>query len=52
MTDYIGLIVVGMCTGLGSALGNFLAQYSFIRHVEKIGKKKENGGNGNDWFLV
>ena len=43
MTDYVGLIVVGICTGLGSAVGNFLAQYSFIRHVEKLGngKKKE-----------
>jgi hypothetical protein len=31
-----GLVVGGACTGLGSALGNFLAQWSFIRHFTRL----------------
>jgi hypothetical protein len=40
--DFESLIqigVIGIFTGFGSALGNYLAQRSFIRHLEKIGLK-------------
>jgi len=42
LTDYLSLIIVGVCTGLGSAIGNFLAQWSFIRHIDKLGKKEKD----------
>lgn len=36
MNDYLNMVIVGLCTGLGSAFGNFLAQYSFIHHFTKL----------------
>ncbi len=32
----LALVVGGACTGLGSALGNYMAQRAFIKHLEKI----------------
>jgi hypothetical protein len=37
---YLGLGIVGIFTGFGSALGNYLAQRSFIRHLDKIKLEK------------
>jgi hypothetical protein len=31
-----GMVVGGICTGLGSAIGNYFAQRAFIKHLEKI----------------
>ena len=52
MNDYLNLVIIGLCTGLGSALGNFLAQYSFIRHFTKLTDslqkvKKDNQQNSS-----
>jgi hypothetical protein len=30
------LVVAGVFTGLGSALGNYFAQRAFIRNLEKV----------------
>jgi hypothetical protein len=38
MDSFIQIGVVGMMTGFGSAIGNYLAQRSFIRHIDKIVK--------------
>lgn len=37
LDSLVGMGVVGIFTGFGSALGNYLAQRSFIRHLDKIG---------------
>jgi len=37
----IQIVVVGICTGFGSALGNYLAQRSFIKHIDKITKNSK-----------
>ena len=45
MLDFDSLLQIGMVgifTGFGSAIGNYFAQRSFIRHLDKIsvsGKK-------------
>lgn len=39
--DYWGLIVTGLCTGLGSALGNYLSNRVLIKNIERL----ENGIN-------
>ena len=39
------LMVTGLCIGFGSAIGNYLAQRSFIRHLEKINMSKINGND-------
>jgi hypothetical protein len=44
MLDFDSLMqigVVGIFTGFGSALGNYLAQRSFIRHLDKVGMVKK-----------
>ena len=33
--------VVGIFTGFGSALGNYLAQRSFIKHIDKMTKNSK-----------
>ena len=43
MLDFDSLLQIGMVglfTGFGSAIGNYLAQRSFIRHLDKINIKK------------
>ena len=43
MLDFDALLqisVVGIFTGFGSALGNYLAQRSFIKHIDKLTKTK------------
>jgi recombination DNA repair RAD52 pathway protein len=35
----VQVAIVGIFTGFGSSLGNYLAQRSFIRHLEKISLK-------------
>jgi len=37
----LGMGMVGIFTGFGSAVGNYLAQRSFIKHIDKL---KLNGG--------
>ena len=32
----MAMILGGLFTGLGSAIGNYFAQRAFIRHLEKI----------------
>ena len=39
LDSLVGMGVVGIFTGFGSALGNYLAQRSFIHHLDKIVKK-------------
>jgi len=36
MNEYIGYVVVGLCTGLGSALGNYIAIHGLVGHLKKI----------------
>lgn len=36
LTTFIQIGIVGICTGFGSAIGNYFAQKSFIRYLEKI----------------
>ena len=33
----VGMGIIGVFTGFGSALGNYMAQRSFIRHLDKLG---------------
>lgn len=43
MLDFDSLLqigLVGLFTGFGSAIGNYLAQRSFIRHLERVTIKK------------
>ena len=35
------IAVIGLFTGFGSALGNYLAQRSFIKHIDKITKNNK-----------
>jgi hypothetical protein len=37
--SFVQIAMVGIFTGFGSAIGNYLAQRSFIKHFEKIGVK-------------
>ena len=37
---YVGLAIAGIFTGLGSAIGTYLAQTHFIKTFEKIKKKR------------
>jgi uncharacterized protein (DUF2062 family) len=37
---YIGMSIAGLFTGLGSAIGIYLAQTHFIKTFEKIKKKR------------
>ena len=39
LDSLVGMGVVGIFTGFGSALGNYLAQRGFIKNIEKIVKK-------------
>lgn len=39
MNDYLQIIIVGLCTGIGSAIGNYMVQKSLIHNLEKINKK-------------
>lgn len=39
MNDYIQIVVVGLCTGVGSAMGNYIVQKSLIHNLEKINKQ-------------
>ncbi len=45
--DYYGLIVTGLCTGLGSALGHYLSNRVLIKNIERLGnginKDKQKG---------
>ena len=44
MLDFDALLqisVVGIFTGFGSALGNYLAQRSFIKHLDKLSVNKK-----------
>lgn len=49
--DYWGLIITGLCTGLGSALGNYLSNRVLIKNIERlkngisINKDKQKGFN-------
>jgi hypothetical protein len=38
--DFLQMSLVGIFTGFGSALGNYFAQRSFIKHFEKITRKE------------
>jgi hypothetical protein len=38
LESYLMLIITGLCTGLGSAIGNYLANRGLIKHLEKIRK--------------
>ena len=38
-TFYFGLILTGLFTGLGSAIGNYFANKHLIERVEKLNKK-------------
>lgn len=39
MSDYLQIVIVGLCTGVGSAIGNYMVQKSLIHNLEKIDKK-------------
>ena len=43
--DLLLMAITGMFMGFGSALGNYLAQRSFIRQLEKINMPKINGND-------
>jgi uncharacterized protein YneF (UPF0154 family) len=47
MEDYITIIVTGLCTGLGSSIGNYLATRYLLKHLDKVSLEKmiENGTN-------
>jgi hypothetical protein len=36
------LIIVGLCTGIGSAVGNYFAHWAFIRRLEKVGNSQSD----------
>jgi len=36
---YIGMTIAGLFTGLGSAVGNYLAQKHLVNSLEKVVKK-------------
>jgi len=45
--DMVQIIIVGLCTGIGSSLGNYITNKMLIRQIEKIQivpdvKKDEN----------
>ncbi|MEW6062811.1 MAG: hypothetical protein AB1571_00360 [Nanoarchaeota archaeon] len=40
---YAGMVVAGVFTGLGVALGSYLAQRHLIKTMEKFTKKIKNG---------
>jgi uncharacterized protein YneF (UPF0154 family) len=44
--DYVEMAVTGLCLGFGLALGNYFAQKSFIKHLDKI--KLPEGNNGKN----
>lgn len=41
MNDYLATIIVGICTGFGSAVGNYFALKYAIDHMDKIPTVKE-----------
>jgi len=34
--EVLELIIAGLCTGIGSAIGNYLANRGFIKYMEKV----------------
>mgnify|MGYP007017462532 CR=1 FL=1 len=42
---YIGMSIAGIFTGLGSAIGTYLAQKHFIHQIEKVKKKLKKRRN-------
>jgi uncharacterized protein YneF (UPF0154 family) len=36
LDDFLQIGVVAIMTGFGSAIGNYLAQRSFVKHLEKL----------------
>jgi len=42
MNQYLELLINGLFTGLGSALGAYLAARIFIRHIEMLEKHLKN----------
>jgi hypothetical protein len=45
LNQYLELIVNGICTGLGAAIGTYLAARVFIHHFEMIEKKLKSPGD-------
>lgn len=41
MTDIMGMILQGLCTGIGSALGTYLVMTYIIKKMETAGVSKE-----------
>jgi hypothetical protein len=46
MNEYLQLLVNGLFTGLGSALGTYLAARLFIQHIERLEKRIKNTEEG------
>lgn len=43
--ELIQVGTIGLFTGFGSALGNYMAQRAFIKHFEKLGLGGKNNGS-------
>lgn len=42
---YLGMAVAGIFTGLGSAIGSWVANRGILKHIEKIEFKMKRGEN-------
>lgn len=46
---YLGMIISGLCGGIGSALGAYIVNRAVIRHIDKLDRKlsRKNGKRKN-----
>ena len=44
----IGMVITGLCTGFGCAIGIYIAQRSFIKHFERLLSSKKIINNNKE----
>lgn len=47
---YLGMIISGLCGGIGSALGVYLVNRAVIKHIERIESRMKNKEMSLDYF--
>lgn len=48
LNEMIQVVVVGLCSGVGSSLGNYFINKAFIRQIEKIKIITEDEKHGTE----
>lgn len=37
---YIGMAITGLCTGIGSTIGSYIANRGIVKHIDRLIKKR------------